>query len=127
MYTNFQLTSHFHFLHDPFEIGIFEALLVMHLLKASAVSLFCRRKLKINHEKENKRLFLDYFGEELSKRDQPSPLRTSVGFGEKNRGESRVQKSKDMEKKLTEEQIMFLRRKQVEPIIPMISLEFRNR
>lgn len=56
-------------------------------------------------------MFMDYFGEELSKRDQPS-RRTSVGFG----GNDRAQKSKDVEKKLTEEQIMFLRRKQVDPI-----------
>jgi len=38
-----------------------------------------------------------------------------------------MQKSKDIEKKLTEEKIMFLRRKQVDPIIPTISLQFENR
>ncbi|KAG0628562.1 hypothetical protein M758_1G035800 [Ceratodon purpureus] len=73
-------------------------------------------KLKINQEKENKRMFMDYFGDELSKKGQSSPLRTRVGFGGKDRGESRMQKSKETEKKLTEEQIMFLRRKQVPKI-----------
>lgn len=70
---------------------------------------------------------MDYFGEELSRRDQPSPLRTSVGFGVKNRGENRMQKSKDIEKKMTEEQIMFLRRKQVDAVILTIFIQFQAR
>jgi hypothetical protein len=80
--------------------------------------------LEIHQDKQKKVMFLDYFGEELSKKDQPSPLRTRVGFGGKDRGESRMQKSKDIEKKLTEEQIMFLRRKQVDLITSNLSLKF---
>jgi hypothetical protein len=38
-----------------------------------------------------------------------------------------MQKSKDTQKKLTEAQIMFVRRKQVDSIIPTISLKFLNR
>uniref|UniRef100_A0A7I4APM1 Uncharacterized protein n=1 Tax=Physcomitrium patens TaxID=3218 RepID=A0A7I4APM1_PHYPA len=74
-------------------------------------------KLKFKHDKESKRMFMDYFGEELYKNDQPSPLRTKTGFGGKDRGESRTQKGKDIEKKLSEEQLMFLRRKQVPKIM----------
>lgn len=96
--------------------------LAMHVVKAQ-LSMFCCRKLKINHEKENKRLFLDYFGEEISRREQHAPPRTSAGFGVKNHGEGRLQRSKDSEKKLTEDQLMFLRRKQVSLVILRIVLQ----
>ena len=82
--------------------------------------MFCCRNLSVE-TKQDKGLhpFLDYFGEDLIKKEQSSSSRKSIGFKGKERKGDRQNESKleGKQKKKSDDEILLLRRKQVGELV----------